>query len=290
LIWIGLCAGIILSVNAHPSSNEVPYAGLVILPEPGLLLTGRNQAEYKVGKLNSLDNAQVEHRFRLRNEAETPLAITNLETNCHCTTATVVEIAGHEPTSGEAFVYYLLPGQEMVIKVTVQLARQLSGPMSHGVAIYVSGYKSSIARLDITGEMEVGLTVVPSELDFDQMKIGETQSRTITITCDKRLLSEDELPRLESENLTAPGQQTGSMIKIVPQLQSTSANSVKLNSVMCVKIYQVIVQPNQEGALAARLFFASTRPTEYKGTISYDQAMAVFRELQVEVRGTVVKK
>jgi len=58
-----------------------------------------------------------------------------LETTCHCTTAMVEEIAGQKPASSETVVYYLLPGQEMVIKLTVNLERQPSGPMSHGVAI-----------------------------------------------------------------------------------------------------------------------------------------------------------
>lgn len=290
LIWVSLVVCIVVSANAHPSSNEMPFVGLAVLPEPNLHLTGRNQADYEVGKLNSLDNPQVEHRFTIRNEAEAPLAITNLETNCHCTTAIVEKIADHEPTPAETFVYYLQPGQEMVIKVNVQLARQLSGPMSHGVAIYVHGHENPIVRLNITGDMQLGLMVTPSELDFGQMKQGEIQSQTITIVCDKRLLSYEALPRIEGEFAAALGSKNGSILKIVPKPETASANSVKLNSAMSVKTYVVTVQPKQTGKLTGRLFFVPTSSAEYRGTIPYDRAANVFREMQVEMRGDVTRQ
>lgn len=290
LVWLGLCVSFFVSAQAYPSPSEMPFVGLVVLSEPHLRLTGRNQADYEIGKINSLDNLQVEHRFTVRNEGESPLAITNLEADCHCTTATVERIADNEPSPNDTFVYYLPPGQEMVIKLTVQLARQLSGPMSHGIAIYVSGHERAAASLHIIGEMELALTLTPSELDFGQMKLGETYSRTITIRCDKRLLSRETLPRLECECPTNPGFKSGPVVEIVSQTESSPVIPVKSDSAMLVETYLVTVQPKQTGELTARLFFATFSPTDYKGTISYDRAVEVFRGVQIEVHGTVAKR
>jgi Protein of unknown function (DUF1573) len=289
LICFSLCIGLVLSARAHPASNEMPFAGLVVLPEPHLRLTGRNQADFECGKINSLDHPQVEHRFTVRNEAEAPLAITQFEPTCHCTSAIVEKIAGEEPVLNDASVYYLLPGQEMVIKLTVQLARQPSGPMSHGVAIRVAGHKNPVARLHVTGEMEVGLMVTPSELDFGQMKLGETRSLTVTIQCDQRLLSGGALPRLVAQ-CDGTDDKTGAIFKIVPQTETPSANSAQSSSALRTKTYVATVKPKQAGDLIVRIGFASTSPSEYTGIIPYDRATNVFQGMRIDARGEVTKK
>ena len=288
-IWVGLSIGIITSAQAHPATNDMPFVGLVVLPELNLRLMGRNQADYILGRLSALDHPQVEHRFTLRNEGKKPLTITELEPTCHCTIATVEKIAGQEPAPTDGFIYHLPPGQEMAVKVTVQLAQQPSGPMSHGVDIHVLGNQGPVARLHLTGEMEVSLMVTPTELDFGQIKLGETQSRTLTIMCDDRLLSGGMLPRLEGECDTGPWIKTGSIIKVVPQKESPSA-SIKSVSAMRERTYVVTVQPGQTGDLTARLFFASPDPSESKGTIPNDRAMDVLRGVQVPVRAEVTEK
>jgi Protein of unknown function (DUF1573) len=277
LVLVGLCVGL---VRAHPACAPLPDVGLVVVPEVGLRLTGRNQADFEFGKINSLDRPQVEHRFTFRNEAETPLVITNLETTCRCTTATVEEIAG-KPAAVDAFVHYLLPGQEMVVKLIVNLVRQPFGPMSHGAALLVSGNESPVARIHIIGEMEVPLTVSSSDMDFGQMKRGDNQSQPLTITLDRRLLSGDTFPSLVIQSGSGPADKMGDFLKIVPQARRSAPQETA---------YEITVQPKQTGPFSVRLVFASITPADYHGTIPYERAMEIFRGMQIDVRGEVMGK
>jgi len=280
VIWVALCLGPILSLKAHPASNVMPDVGLVVLPEPGLRLTSRNQADFELGKINSLDNPQVEHRFTVRNEGETPLAITNFETTCHCTTATVETIAD-QPVLPDTSVYYLLPGQAMVVKLAVNLARQPSGPLSHGVALRASGHECAVARLYVTGEMEVALAVSSSALDFGQMKRGETQAQPLTIAIDRRLLSGDVPPELVVQSAAESVVKASDFLRIVLRTDGSAQRE---------RTYEVIVQPKQTGKFSARLVFAPITPADYRGTIPYDRAMEIFRGMQIDVRAEVTAK
>lgn len=280
LVWAFLCFGSVAWVRAHSGCAPLPEVGLVVVPEAGLRLTGRNQADFEFGKINSLDQPQVEHRFTFRNEAETPLAITHFETTCHCTTATVEQIAG-QPAAADASVHYLLPGQEMVVKLTVNLARQPLGSMSHGVALRVSGNESPVARIHVIGEMEVPLTVSSSEMDFGQMKRGNKQSQSLTLTLDRRLLSGDVFPELVVQPDSEPTAKMGESIKIVPAPRGTAPQEAN---------YEIIVQPKQTGAFSVRLVFAPIKPEHYKGMIPYARAMEIFQGMQIDVRGEVVGK
>jgi len=281
LMRFGVFVGCILSAAyGHPASNDMPFVGLVVVPESLVRLTGRNQADFDCGKINAIDSPQVEHRFTVRNDAAAPLAVTSFEPTCHCTTAVVEKIVGQAPAPDAASVYYLLPGEELVLKLTVQLVRQPSGPFSHGVAIRVAGHEDPIARLNITGVMEVGLMVNPSELDFGQMKQGTTSSLTLTIQCDQRLLSNGALPRLEAQ---------GVLLKIVPQAEPASANIPLRGNVLRTKTFVVTVQAKKKGELSARLTFAST-PTEYSGLVPYARAMEIFSGVVIPVCGEVTGK
>lgn len=280
LIWAGLCLGFIRPAQAHSGCNVMPFVGLVVLPEPGLKLTDRNQADFAFGKINFLDNPQVERRFTVRNESETPFAITGLETTCHCTTVSVETIADLSVTVN-GLVHYLPPGQAMVVKMTVQLARQPSGPMSHGVAIRVAGQDNPVVGLHVSGEMEAAMAVSTSELDFGQMRKGETQTQELSIVCDSRLLSGGALPRLEVQSGADPTAKTNDFIKIVSRMGCSAPRE---------NTYEITVQPKQTGAFSVRLTFASITPADYQGMIPYDRAMEVFRTVQVDVRGEVVAK
>jgi hypothetical protein len=288
LMAAGFCAGAFAPVLAHPSSNDLPFAGLVVLPEATVQLTARNQADYDCGRISTVEKTQVEHCFTVRNEGKTSLTIVDLESNCHCTTAVVEKISGRTPV-GEVHEYRLDPGQEMTIRVSVQLARQLSGPMSHGVMVHVADQLSPIARLFLIGEVEAGL-MLPSELSFGLMKRGEPQSQTMTVMCDERLLSRAELPRLEAQCATNIAGKASAIITIVPQAESRSRKAANSISTQRVKTYVVTVQPEQTGPLTASLSFASISPTEYQGSIPYDRAKEIFGGTQVEVTGEVAEK
>lgn len=283
LVTLGTFA--VVSALADSPSSHLPSAGLVILPEPQLSLTDRNQADYGCGRINSLDTAQVEHSFTLRNEGGAPLTITQLQPSCHCTGVTIEKIAGRKPTESEATDPVLAPKEEMVLKVKVVLARQPAGPLSQGVYIFALGHNGPIARLNIVGTLTTGLTVNPTALDFGSMKPGEIRSRKITLTFDDRLVSGGSLPPIHFQSDPQSASGTDSLIKITPETDSSSAGSA-----MRVKSYVITVQPSQSDDVVAHLFFAPLNPAEYQGTIPYDTARDVFREMAVSVCAQVTGK
>lgn len=285
LILLGLGSGAILSAQADSPSNHMPSAGLVVLPEPQLRLTDRNQADYDYGRVNSLDTTQVEHSFTLRNEGSAPLTITQLQPSCHCTGVTVEKIAGRKPTESEAADPTLAPNGELVLKVKVILARQPSGPLSQGVYVFALGHNGPIARLHIIGTLATGLTVNPTALDFGPMKAGESRSQKITITHDQRLLASGALPPIHFQCDPQSGSATDSLIKILPEAESVSADSA-----MRVRSYIITVQPTQTGNVVAHLFFSPPSASEYKGPMPYETAMNVFREMSVSVYAQVTEK
>jgi len=262
--------------------------GLIILPEPQLSLTDRNQGDYEFGRVNSLDVAQVGHLFTLRNETDNPLVMTQLQPSCHCTTVSVQKIAGQEPALAADFIE-VPPRQEIVLEVTVQLARQASGPLSQSVYIFVQNIAGPVARLTLTGELTNGVRVTPATLDFGRIKSGETLSRKITVTFDPRVATEANLPALQSHLDVEPGTETGTVFTVVPETAPAPEDPAKEVSAPRVKTYLVTVRPGRTGDLFARLFFAPLAASGYKGAVLYDTAAAAFSGIQVPVRGQVME-
>ena len=266
----------------------MPSGGLIVLPEPQLHLTDRNQADYGFGRLNSLDTAQIEHTFILRNDTADPLAITQLQPSCHCTAVTVQKIAGQEPDLTGNLIE-IPPGQEIALHVTVQLFRQASGPLSQGVYIFVQGFAGPVARLHLTGELTNGVSVIPTALDFGRMKPGEARSRKITVSFDPRLIAGDKLPSLACHLDIEPGTETASTLDIVPEAEPVSTAAADPVPAPRIKTYLVTIRPAQAGNMFARLFFPPLDPSEYKGSIPCDTAQEIFSRIAVPVSAQVAE-
>ena len=276
--------GVLLS-GADSSASPMQSGGLIVLPEPQLHLTDRNQADYEFGRANSLDTAQIEHTFTLRNDTGDPLTITQLQPSCHCTTVSVQKNAGVEPDlTGD--LIEVPPGQEIAFKVTVQLARQPSGSLSQGVYIFVQGFAGPVARLHLTGELTTGVSITPATLDFGRMKPGEARSRKITVTVDPRLIAGDTLPPLASHLDIEPGTETATTLEIVPEPSASPAEPV---SAQRIKTYLVTLRPAKAGNQFARLFFPPLDPAKYKGSVPCETAQEIFSRIAVPVSAQVTE-
>jgi hypothetical protein len=230
----------------------------------------------------------MEHIFTLRNEGTTPLTITQLSTTCHCTNVTLLEVAGRKTPPNAEPVFTVPAGLDIKVKMTVQLARQVSGRVAQGVYVYADGYDSPIAHLQLVCELAMGITVTPTELDFGPLKPGETQSRKIIITYDNRLVGSAPLPSIETQCDPMIAPKTGSLITIVPEAESAIPASTK--TTLHTQTYIVTVKPEHSGNLAARLFFAEVAPSDYKGSLSYDTATDIFHTMTVAVLAQVKEK
>jgi|GEM_PF-5166524 len=284
--------GFLTTARADSRISPMPSAGLVILPETNLRLTGRNQGDYDQGPVNSLDASQIEHRFTLRNDGIESITITQFQPSCHCTAVTVESVAGRQPSPTEETNPTLLPGLEMVVKVTVQLTRQPAGPLSQGVYIFALGYDGPIARLHLATQLTTGITVTPTALDFGPIKSGETQSRKITFTFDDRLVSGRDLPSIISQIDPRQGAETAALITVTPEpeIPPQPQDSTKTHPATRTQTYLVTIRPAHSGDLAARLFFAPLSQSEYTGTVPYDTASEVLREQSVPLWARVSER
>lgn len=285
-----VCLVALLPVQAHAFMNRMPSVGLVILPEAQLRVIDGNQADFDFGHFSSLDLAQVDHAFTLRNEGKEPVAITQMQPSCHCTVSIVEQIAGRKPTQDEQAAPTLAPGQEMVIRVTVQMARQPTGPLSQGVFIFAAGAPGPVGRLNIVGTVDAGLTVMPVSLDFGQVKVGESSSQKVTLIYDGRMVAGAELPPIKYECDPRFESEAGSVIEVTAEGSGTPLDATKGASPMCTKTYVVTVRPTKPGDLVAHLFFAPVNPEDYRGSVPYDRAMDSLRGLSIAVCGQVMEK
>lgn len=284
LILSVLCSLAFTSAHADAIRGGLPFLGLTLVSEPLVQITDRNQAVHDFGAVNSLDATQLEHTFNLRNDSETPLVITQLAPTCHCTTALITQVAGRAPDPAKESFPTLLPGQEMTVKLTVQLAHQAPGPLAHGVYLYVLGVTEPIAALHAHAKLTTGLSVTPSELDFGQMKPGESRSRSITVTFDNRLVSSAPLPPIYNQCDPRLEPKTGSLITVTP-----ATPSAKPVPPVRVETFIVTLRPERPGDLVAHLYIAPQSPAEYKGRIPYDSAMDAFRALSVSICAQVTE-
>jgi len=282
-LWFGL------AIFTFVPARAMLDAGLVIAPETKLRLTDRNQADFEVGAVNALDTTQLEHTFTLRNEGITQLVITQLQPSCHCTSVTVEKIASQKPASTTEAFLPLAPGDELELKITVMLARQAPGPFSHGVFISANGFDGIIARAQITGILENGLSVTPDALDFGPMKPGETYSKEITLTYDTRLTSAGALPAIQVQCDPRLSAKDPSIIEVTQETSLSSTDSPKTTSTLRTKTYLVTLRPKQPGDIVAHLFFPPLAPATYKGSLPFDTAADAFRALSISIYGQVMK-
>lgn len=267
---------------------QPPPPKLVTQPEPQLSLSAQNLADYEFGRISFLDTPQIDHTFTVRNEGNTPATIIQLQTTCHCTHVDLLEVAGRKTSLAEQPVFLLEPGQEMKIKMTVQLARQVPGRVVQSVYLYADGFSAPVFTVRLSCDLEQGLTVNPSSIDFGPIRPGEIQSRKITLTYDPRLVGNAALPALTSQCDPHIAPKTDSLITITPEKEPAVLSNVA--STLRTQIYTVTIKPTQPGDLAARIYFPELSTANYHGTIPFETAAEIYRSVTVAVLAQVLEK
>jgi Protein of unknown function (DUF1573) len=277
------------SARADLPPGQMTFGGLVVSAGPQLRLTGRNQADYEFGRICPLDTDRVEHVFTLHNDGKEIVTIMQLQPSCHCTTVVVEPPADRKLLPSEDFLPEVPPGGDIKIKVTVQLARQVAGPLSHGVFVFVNGIAGPVARLHLTGELETGIRVTPAIVDFGPMKVGETRSAKMAIAFDSRLTAGSDLPPIANHCELGAGTKVGAIIEITPETGVAAEEVAAPASTRRVKTYMVTIRPTRTGDMFAQFFFAPLSASDYKGSVAYDTAMEVFSGMRVMIRGQVTE-
>ena len=144
-------------------------------------------ARYDFGETSLLDEPQIVHTFRLRNDGTTPLTLESLVPSCHCTTA-LVEPDGALPT--------LAPGQRASVRMTIVAEPYLTGTLLKSVAVYAKGIADPVATLEIHAVLRPSVVLAPEALDFGTVAAGQPRSLTLTARLDSRLLSGGTPPKI----------------------------------------------------------------------------------------------
>lgn len=174
--------------------RKVPFVGLRVAPSAQVQVLAPNQAQHDFGTVSALDTPRLEQTFVLSNGGPMPLVLDRLQATCHCTAATIEgAAAGAAPPT-------LAPGQRTVVRVTVNLAELVPGPLLKSVLVYTRGDQRPAAVLTLIGRLRPAVTLSPALLDFGQITAGKSQTQTLTASLDARLTENGVLPILASSN------------------------------------------------------------------------------------------
>jgi len=118
------------------------------------------------GSVNTAITPRLEHTFAIRNDAAGPLTITRLQPSCGCTSA-VLAGTGTLPA-------ILQSGQQVAIRVRINLEPQLSGPFRKMVSVFVAGQSTPAVVLEMVATLDtLTVTATPAVLDFGRGHYGE---------------------------------------------------------------------------------------------------------------------
>ena len=179
--------GLLALVLTSAPAKRMRAQGNVLTPVPLRASAPTNTVRYDFGAVSLLDEPQLVHTFRLRNDGLAPLTLTSLTPSCHCTTATV-EPDGALPT--------LAPGRQVSVRVSIVTEPYLTGPLLKSVAVYAEGVTAPVATLEMAATLRPSVTWTPTALDFGTVPAGQSRSAIVTASMDSRLLTDDRAPRL----------------------------------------------------------------------------------------------
>jgi hypothetical protein len=139
--------------------------------------------------------------------------------------------------------------------MTVHLPGHAPGPFSKAIYVCARNYDHPVALLQVVGDLETGLTITPSVLNFGTLQPNETQSRQLTVTYDARLAPAGDLPPLVGETTA---------IKVTP---IPDPAPVAPAPPLRTKRYTVTVHSAHAGKIIASLSFAPPSATATKGAL-----------------------
>ncbi|MCA9237204.1 MAG: DUF1573 domain-containing protein [Planctomycetales bacterium] len=118
---------------------------------------------------------EMRHEFEIRNPGDKPLTVTFVSHTCKCTK---VELAGDEVEPGA--VVKVAPGKSAIVALEWQ-AKVPAGPFRHGGTFTTSDPRNSRLELIVEGDVVESTTLMPAQLLFDPIAVGETGSQELLV-------------------------------------------------------------------------------------------------------------
>ena len=168
-IWsvlLGLALGIALAyIEVRPWSIADMAKNAERRSDPVDVSQGRPRAEvpervYAFGKMER--GATMSHAFIVRNVGEQPLTLEVVSTTCKCT---VGDLEQNQVAPGE--------DTEVLLEWT---AKTQAGPFRHGAGLQTNDPGNSRIELTVEGEVVESTSLIPADLYFGDIRVGETGS------------------------------------------------------------------------------------------------------------------
>ena len=147
--------------------------------------------------MSLIDTTRVEHEFHWKNTGGAPVKVTGLHASCGCTSAIVAGPAGSAPGGALPTV---APGEEIAVKVTVDLTPLRPGQIHKSVTVYAEGSTAPEALFEIAGVLRGAVTFSPAAVNLGSVEAGAAHSVTFTATLDPRIMAAGPLPPLVCSN------------------------------------------------------------------------------------------
>jgi peroxiredoxin len=196
---VGISDG--MSLTTESSALAAPEAPVFqVIADDNTKTIGPNQALCDFGKVCLLDQTQVEKIFHLHNVSGHPLEIAKLEPSCHCTSASVANDTGVVKTTGKVTTVVVPTGQEVDLRVIINLAEISAGIVRKAVGVYLKGQNKPCAMLGMSGLLSTGVEFSLSEINFGRVEGGEEKHLTLSASLDPRLIENGQIPNLTSTN------------------------------------------------------------------------------------------
>jgi len=263
------------------SAAAVASAGLAIIAAQDVVSTGPNRAAYTFGTVSLFDRTRVEHTFTLRNSGARPLTISRVKSTCGCTSAVVAKEGspgGEAARTGAGLPTTLEPGEELALRVTVDLRPLPPGRIRKSVSVYLENGDEPAAIPEVTGTLLPSVSFEPGIVDLKRTMPEERKSLVLTATFEPRLLAAVPDPVLVSSNPAV-------RVTALSALANSSAPSAGPPSP--IRLYRVELAADAPlGPLSGILSFRTRVPAE--STAEPDPTAAALLSVRVPLTGRVV--
>jgi len=147
----------------HSLFADAPRVTLTILTVPRVVAYSPSAAYYSFDATIAHREKPIDFVFTLRNSNPETISISRLQPSCGCT---------HAEEEGAVHPLRLIPGQQVHIKMSIDLKEQPPGVIDKFVSVFVEGQKWPAATLEMTG------TLLPNDAPSRRsLSVGEAAPR-----------------------------------------------------------------------------------------------------------------
>ncbi|MCS6775157.1 MAG: DUF1573 domain-containing protein [Chloroherpetonaceae bacterium] len=261
------CLGLLFCLTVPPVAAQRPVlpgsdgpevperaaraTGLTVLEEPGLQNVGRSHGRFDCGRVDILTTPEVERVFRVKNEGREPVREVFIRTSCGC------EKAEMRRNGQVVNLPSLAPGETLEVRVVVNLSRQRVGVKRVFAWVHGRDVDAPLAELEIVADIRPLVLCDPEIIAFGQFETGQTPSRTLKVTLDRRLAERAGRVILHSYNPA---------VEVTPEPYREEPGMLDGHPAV-VRHYTVKVRPNAPiRPLMAALSFRPETPATAAGT------------------------